>query len=332
MAGCGPAGGRGGRTDSSRAPAGEPGGAQPCRSAVAIKAAPGRRTGGTAHPPRPVPQRRLAAPALLALLLGWSGPPPPGAAVAGVRAMAAPSLAVPVPPRLVLFDMAGTTVDDLVDGKPAVMVAMQAAFARVRGKAPPDASVTAIRGLEKRDALKVLLAEQLGAGAGEPAAEAVDELYAAFKEELDRCLPRINAELPGSSETFRALQAAGIRVAVGSGFPQATVEAIVAALGWGAGLVDHVFSSEALGHGRPHPVMVHAAMRAAGVEDPRAVIKVGDTVVDIEEGKAACVLTVSVLTGTQGREKLEAAGPDLVLPSVAELPAALGLAPAAAAL
>ena len=60
-----------------------------------------------------------------------------------------------------------------------------------------------------------------------------------------------------------------------------------------------------------------------------AVVKVGDTAVDVEEGKAAGCRTVAVLSGTQGREKLEAAGPSLILDSVADLPAALGLADAA---
>ena len=137
------------------------------------------------------------------------------------------SLALDTAVKLVLFDMAGTTVDDLVDGKPVVMVAMQAAFQRLRGKALSDASVTAIRGLEKKEALKVLLIEQLGAGAPQPSSEVVDELYSAFKQELDTCLPRINQELPGASETFRALQSAGIKVCVGSGFPQSTVDTIV---------------------------------------------------------------------------------------------------------
>lgn len=50
---------------------------------------------------------------------------------------------------------------------------------------------------------------------------------------------------------------------------------------------------------------------------------------DVEEGKAAGCHTVAVLSGTQGREKLEAAGPSLILDSVADLPAALGLADAA---
>ena len=37
--------------------------------------------------------------------------------------------------------------------------------------------------------------------------------------------------------------------------------------------------------------------------------QVGDTGADIEEGKAAGCWTIAVLTGTQSREKLEAANP-----------------------
>mmetsp|Transcript_58021 Transcript_58021/g.188849 ORF Transcript_58021/g.188849 Transcript_58021/m.188849 type:complete len:139 (+) Transcript_58021:339-755(+) len=67
-------------------------------------------------------------------------------------------------------------------------------------------------------------------------------------------------------------------------------------------------------------VMVTAAMERCGVTDPRRVVKVGDTVVDVEEGRNAGVFTVSVLTGTQSRDKLAAAGPDCIIPSVADLP------------
>jgi phosphoglycolate phosphatase-like HAD superfamily hydrolase len=142
------------------------------------------------------------------------------------------ALQVDTPIQLVLFDMAGTTVDDIVDGKPVVMVAMQAAFRELRGEDVPDASVTAIRGLETKEALRVLLVEQLGAEAPEPSTKAIDELYAAFKLELDKCLPRINQELHDASVTFSALQRVGIKVCVGSGFPQKTVDTIVETLGW----------------------------------------------------------------------------------------------------
>jgi phosphoglycolate phosphatase-like HAD superfamily hydrolase len=66
--------------------------------------------------------------------------------------------------------------------------------------------------------------------------------------------------------------------------------------------------------------MVFDAMAHFAIDDPRAVVKVGDTVADVEEGRNAGAWTVSVLTGTQSRGTLTAAGPDFILASVADLP------------
>jgi phosphoglycolate phosphatase len=59
--------------------------------------------------------------------------------------------------------------------------------------------------------------------------------------------------------------------------------------------------------------------------DPSACLVVGDTTLDIRAGKAAGAQTVAVLSGFGKGAELRAAGADLVLPSAAELPSALGL-------
>jgi phosphoglycolate phosphatase-like HAD superfamily hydrolase len=51
------------------------------------------------------------------------------------------------------------------------------------------------------------------------------------------------------------------------------------------------------------------------------VLKVGDTVQDVAEGRHVGALTIAVTSGTQTVETLTEAGPTAVLPSVAELPA-----------
>ena len=60
--------------------------------------------------------------------------------------------------KCAVFDMAGTTVDDMIDGEPLVSVAMRAAFAEVLPDlgAPGVAEINAVRGLEKREALALL--------------------------------------------------------------------------------------------------------------------------------------------------------------------------------
>jgi len=219
--------------------------------------------------------------------------------------------------KLVLFDMAGTTVDDIVDGEPLVIAAFRAALRAHDGSKVDFETANAVRGYEKREALRRLLQCTRGSGAEEVGDAEVNALFEIFKVELDKLTAGLNTEIAGSSAAFAQLRERGIKVFVGSGFPDKVVQGIVANMGW---TVDGALSSEALGSGRPDPIMVHEAMRLSGVSDSRCVVKVGDTVVDIEEGRNANVFTVAVLTGTQSREKLQAAGPDCILASVADLP------------
>jgi len=220
--------------------------------------------------------------------------------------------------ELVLFDMAGPTVDDMVDGIPLVVAAFRAAF-----KACSDVDVSfeqanAVRGYEKKEALRMLVSATKGVALNSVDEAEVGELFKHFKIELDKLTGSMNTEISGKTATFEELRGRCIKVCVGSGFPDCVVKQIVDNMGW---TVDAYFSSEALGAGRPDPIMVTTAMARFGMTDPRRVVKVGDTVVDVEEGCNAGVFTVSVLTGTQSREKLEAASPDCIIPSVADLPA-----------
>ena len=60
-------------------------------------------------------------------------------------------------------------------------------------------------------------------------------------------------------------------------------------------------------------------MKKYMVSDPRAVIKIDDTVKGVEEGLNAKTYTIAVLTGTQNIQMLDASGPDMILRSVKEV-------------
>jgi phosphoglycolate phosphatase-like HAD superfamily hydrolase len=61
-------------------------------------------------------------------------------------------------------------------------------------------------------------------------------------------------------------------------------------------------------------------MRKHRVDDPKTVIKIDDTAKGIEEGNNAGVISIGVLTGTQGVQRLTAAGPRTILRSIRDLP------------
>ena len=61
-------------------------------------------------------------------------------------------------------------------------------------------------------------------------------------------------------------------------------------------------------------------MAAAGIDDPKQVIKIGDTEVDVNEGKnAGCLYAIGITTGAFTREALEPYDPDFIIDDLAEL-------------
>ena len=91
-----------------------------------------------------------------------------------------------------------------------------------------------------------------------------------------------------------------------TGFSRPIVTAILERLGWtDSSLVDGVVASDEVRHGRPHADMIIRAMALSGVQDCKAVAKVGDTPSDLHEGAAAgCGLIIGVTNGTHTREQL----------------------------
>ncbi|MBE0633928.1 HAD-IA family hydrolase [Candidatus Bathyarchaeota archaeon] len=212
--------------------------------------------------------------------------------------------------KLVVFDMAGTTVDDEVDGLPLVLKSYDDAL-RSHGVEVPMEALNAQRGRDKWTVIKEL---------GGDKAEAI---YSAFIGVLSQNITKVR-EVEGTADTFRFLREHGVRVVASTGFPVEIAEPMIEHLGWLRNeLIDGWVCSEQVGASRPDPAMIVSSMKKYGVSDPRAVMKVDDTVKGIEEGVNAGVYTVGVLTGTQSIQQLSAAGPDTILRSVAEIPAYL---------
>jgi phosphonatase-like hydrolase len=219
--------------------------------------------------------------------------------------------------QLAMFDMAGTTVNDEVDGHPLMVISMMRAFAKHGIELAPDL-INKQRGKQKSEAIQTLLKEVAELSPAN-AERLGDGVYRDFLHELESNLSSIS-EIDGATELFRHLKAKGIHVGVGSGFPMQVVQAIVSQLGWlDEGLLDYVGSAEQVGVGRPNPKMIHDAMERLNITDGSKVVKIGDTVVDIQEGKNAGAWTVAVLTGSQTEAQLMAAAPDYILSSVREL-------------
>ena len=114
-----------------------------------------------------------------------------------------------------------------------------------------------------------------------------------------------------------------IKIALNTGFTKVITDSILARLHWnnGATKIDFVISSDEVPKGRPYPFMIETIMRQLNINDPHQVVKVGDTEVDVLEGRNAyCGLVVSVTTGAYTREQLQQYNPDHIIDSLSELP------------
>jgi phosphoglycolate phosphatase len=209
--------------------------------------------------------------------------------------------------KLVVFDMAGTTVDDVVDGVPLVLKSYDDAFRRY-GVTVPMEVLNEQRGRDKWTVIRELGGERAG------------EIYADFTKVLLDNADKVR-EIRGASGIFRYLNDHGIMVALNTGFPKDVAEGILGHLDWEReGLIDAWTCSEDVGKSRPDPAMILVLMARLDVEDSSEVMKIDDTAKGIEEGLNAGAITLGALSGTQTRERLLQAKPHGILESIRDLP------------
>ncbi len=220
--------------------------------------------------------------------------------------------------RLAVFDIAGTTVRD-----PGLVAEALADALGADGCAIATEAARPLMGYAKPEAIRRLLIAH-----GQPADEArVTLIHADFVARMLRCYRESAAvaPVPDAEATFVQLRERGLRIALNTAFSRDIAETIVARFGWRErGVIDDLIAADEVPAGRPAPHMIHALMQRAGVADAHAVMKVGDTTVDIAEGRNAEVgLVVSVTTGANTRAELERHAPDRIIDALVELPALL---------
>lgn len=217
--------------------------------------------------------------------------------------------------KLVVFDMAGTTVKD----ENYVGYAFQQAMKNF-GYEIPLKDINPIMGYEKPVAIKMMLQihELNTALITETLIGAIHADFVAnmlhFYRTSDQIVP-----LPQAEETFEALRSQGIRIGLDTGFSKNIADVIIERLNW-ADKVDVVVASDEVENGRPYPDMIQKMMQQLNITDVAEIAKVGDTEVDINEGKnTGCKYVIGVTTGSFTREELEPYQPTHIIDNVAQV-------------
>ncbi len=220
------------------------------------------------------------------------------------------------PIDLVVFDLAGTTIDD--NG-----VVLRCLVETVRAHDLPGApdELNALMGMNKREVFGMLAERR--SPVGSPAAERLaDAALGSFVDLMRASYERRLAPLPGAEETFGFLRERGIKIATDTGFDSAITTLIMERLGWPGRLIDLAVCSSDVARGRPAPYMIYRAMERLDVHDARRVMKIGDSPSDLEEGSnAGCGEVIGVLSGAHTVVTLGPCRHTRLLASVADLPA-----------
>ncbi len=233
------------------------------------------------------------------------------------------------PIKLVMFDMAGTTVRD----NDEVLLCF-AQSCKEDGLIIPDSRLNALMGVSKLEVFHTLWREALGESVQQQVVDTqAQQSFLNFCKILETYYRSHPVEpTDGALEVMEWLRQQGIKVALNTGFYRIVTNIILNKLGWLAGLnpqyvgglgtiIDFSIASDEVPRGRPEPYMIQKAMAVFGITDPKQVIKVGDTPVDLAEGrKAGCIASLAVVNGTHSREALEQLDHDGLLESLRDLP------------
>lgn len=213
----------------------------------------------------------------------------------------------------VIFDWAGTTVDY---GCFAPVQVFTEVFKNA-GVEPTMEEVREPMGMLKWDHIRTMLEmprikaawrEKYGR---DPEDADADKMYESYEPSLLKILDQYSDPKPYVLETVKALREKGIKIGSTTGYTDVMMGVVVpkaAELGYEP---DCWYSPDSTGNmGRLYPYMIFKNMETLKVTSVDKVIKAGDTISDIREGKNAGVFTVGILEGSSlvglSKEEFEA--------------------------
>jgi phosphonoacetaldehyde hydrolase len=200
------------------------------------------------------------------------------------------------PLQAVIFDWAGTTVDY---GSYAPVAVFVEVF-QERGVAITPQQARAPMGRAKKDHIRAIahepaVAEQWRTMHDRACAE--EDIEAMFRDTVSLQAARVAdyADLiPGTLETVAACRASGLKIGSNTGYSRPIMEALLPVAAQHGYVPDAVVCPSDVPSGRPAPWMVFQNAQRLGTYPMAAVVKVGDTVPDIEEGLNAGAWTIGL--------------------------------------
>ena len=198
--------------------------------------------------------------------------------------------------QAVILDWAGTTVDF---GSLAPVRTLQRVFMQA-GVTLTDSEVRQAMGLPKKEHIREIVSvprvrdEWARVHDNLPQESDVERLYSSFVPLQFSCLLEYSAVIPGVVDAMERLRKRGLRIGTTTGYTREMLDLLADASGKVGYRPDCNIAPGDVGAGRPHPFMIYENAVRLQVYPMAAIVKIGDTPADIEEGLNAGAWSIGV--------------------------------------
>jgi phosphoglycolate phosphatase len=212
------------------------------------------------------------------------------------------------PCRLFIFDLDGTLVDSRAD----LVTSLNLALARL---GHPCLSPGLIGGFVGEGVEKLIERALRAATGKDPGSAEIQKTVQIYMDEYEGHLLDETCLRDQGMETLNALS--GAELAVVTNKPEAFSRRILDGLGIG-NMFSVILGGDSAVRRKPEPDALLKAMELCRAE-PGETVMIGDSLTDIEAGKAANTLTCAILGGFRPDEELLASGCDFLISSLMQL-------------
>ncbi len=216
--------------------------------------------------------------------------------------------------RLVIFDMAGTAIDE----DNLVYKTIVESLKHDGIQTDLNTVLEYCAGKEKKDAIRDVIKEITKKN---PTAELVDKIHEEFKRNLYTIYKTAKMQVfPSVQKVIETLKQKDVKVSFNTGYSREVAEQILKNVDIHIGQdIDVLMTASDVKNSRPAPDMIIEICKKLEIPSNLA-IKIGDSSVDIQEGKNAKVkYSIGITTGAQNRTQMEKASPDFIIDDMLEL-------------
>lgn len=199
--------------------------------------------------------------------------------------------------KAIIFDWAGTVVDF---GSLCPVKAIQSAFA-ARQIDVTAKDIHRFMGIRKREHVQALLSLPHIAALWQyvhghkPDSHVVESLYQESERRMVETVADFATPTPGLDETLALARRRGLRIGSTTGYTSPMMERLVPAAKRNGFDPEFWVASDQVRFGRPWPWMIFKNMEYLEICPPAAVVKLGDTVSDVDEANNAGVWSVAIV-------------------------------------